>query len=116
MQGKNDFLKIGKYLIDKLRLEALLVTRGESGMALLERNKKHLNVDMTEIPTRAKDVFDVTGAGDTVLSVFSLARASGAGYFEATQLANFAAGLVVSKLGTATVRRDELLEEVLRDV
>ena len=62
------------------------------------------------IPTRAREVFDVTGAGDTVVAAFSLARAVGAPHVEAAQIANAAAGLVVAKLGTAVVTRDELTQ------
>lgn len=88
-----------------MRLSALLVTRGKDGMALFERRgKPHY------IPIYGTDqVADVTGAGDTVISVFTLALAAGGSFLEAAQLANYAGGIVVMKRGTATVTRAELL-------
>lgn len=113
MKDKKGLKKIGQYLIDKLRLEALLITRGEKGITLFTRAGVGAPIEMLEIPTKAKDVFDVTGAGDTALSVFGLAIASNSNYFEAAQLANHAAGIVVGKVGTSVVLREELLKEVL---
>jgi D-beta-D-heptose 7-phosphate kinase/D-beta-D-heptose 1-phosphate adenosyltransferase len=72
-------------------------------MTLFERNG-----DITNIPTVAKEVFDVTGAGDTVIGVFALCAAAGAQFREAAALANHAAGIVVGKVGTATVSQNEL--------
>jgi D-beta-D-heptose 7-phosphate kinase/D-beta-D-heptose 1-phosphate adenosyltransferase len=92
-----------RHLIDQLRLKALLVTRGEEGMSLYKKNGK-----VAHIPTVAKEVFDVTGAGDTVIGVFALCVASGATFEEAAVLANHAAGIVVGKVGTATVSQEEL--------
>ncbi len=83
--------------------EALLVTRGEQGMTLLQANEAPIH-----LPTQAKEVFDVTGAGDTVVSVLSAALAAGEELEMATFLANVAAGIVVTKLGTATVTVPEL--------
>ncbi len=100
-------LKIaGKLLYDRLGSEALLITRGEHGMSLFERGGD------THIPTVAKEVFDVSGAGDTVVGVLALSLAAGAGFKEAAVLANFAAGVVVGKVGTATVTRTELKDAV----
>ena len=79
------------------------MTLGEDGMALFEKNGK-----VTEIPTAAREVFDVSGAGDTVISVLALSLAAGAKMKDAAILANFAAGIVVGKLGTATVSPEEL--------
>lgn len=90
-----------------LELESLLVTLGECGMRLFERNNR-----MTHIPTVAQEVFDVSGAGDTVISVFTLALCSGATKLEAAHIANFAAGIVVGKVGTASTARKELLERI----
>lgn len=95
----------GLNLLDGLRLEALLITRGEKGMTLLRRDAAPLH-----LPTHAREVFDVTGAGDTVISTLAAALAAGCPWPEATQLANVAAGVVVGKLGTATVSVAELAE------
>ena len=93
----------GKQLLQELALESLLVTRGEQGMTLLVAGKPPLH-----LPAEAREVFDVTGAGDTVIAVLGTALAAGSTLKEATLLANQAAGIVVGKLGTASVARDEL--------
>lgn len=95
----------GVNLIAELDLEALLVTRGEHGMTLLSKNAEPLH-----LPTHAREVFDVTGAGDTVISVLAASLAAKKSLAEATQLANIGAGIVVGKMGTATVNTDELAE------
>lgn len=103
----NDSLhRAGEVLFNKLGCEALLITRGENGMSLFEPGFE------THIPTVAKEVFDVSGAGDTVISTLSLALASGASFKEAAVLANFAAGVVVGKVGTATLTPAELMDAV----
>lgn len=100
--------RLGKRLLGRLSLEALLVTRGRDGMVLFERRK-----DPKHIPVFGSDVaVDVTGAGDTVIAVFTLALAAGASFLHAAQLANCAGGLVVMKRGTATVSRPELREAI----
>lgn len=93
----------GLNLIADLELQALLVTRGEQGMTLLSKDQEPLH-----LPTHAREVFDVTGAGDTVISVLAASLAAGKSLAEATQLANIGAGIVVGKLGTATVTTEEL--------
>ncbi len=95
----------GQKLLAQLDLEAVLITRGEAGMGLVERHKPTIT-----IPTVAREVFDVTGAGDTVIAALALGTAAGLPYAAAATLANFAAGIVVGKVGTATVSREELLE------
>ena len=97
----------GNELINVHHLSALLVTRGEHGMTLLRDGEKELH-----LPTQAREVFDVTGAGDTVISVMAVALGAGQGLPEATALANLAAGIVVGKLGTATVSLPELRRAV----
>lgn len=82
--------------------EAVLITRGEEGMSLFERGEQ------VDIPTVAREVFDVTGAGDTVIAILALARAAGASIQEAALLANHAAGIVVGKIGTASASLEEL--------
>lgn len=93
----------GKALIEKLGCKATLITRGEEGMTLIEDNR-----DITYIPAVAKKVFDVTGAGDTVIGVMALAIAAGATLKEAAIIANHAAGIVVGKVGTAVIGMEEL--------
>lgn len=97
----------GLALIDQLQLEALLVTRGEQGMTLLRPGCVELH-----LPARAREVFDVTGAGDTVISTLAAALAAGESLPEAVALANLAAGIVVGKLGTAAISMPELRRAV----
>jgi len=104
---ENELVERGNALIRKHNLDALLVTRGEHGMTLLRDGTKELH-----LPTQAREVFDVTGAGDTVISVMAVALGSGMSLPDATALANLAAGVVVGKLGTATVSLPELRRTV----
>lgn len=101
----DDIEGVGKELKNKLQLENLLLTRSEEGMSLFLDND-----EVITIPTFAKEVYDVTGAGDTVISVFTLAAASGVTWHEAAKIANTAAGVVVGKMGTSTVTKDDILE------
>ena len=94
----------GRAILRALGCRAALVTRGEHGMSLFERGRPPLHVE-----TAAREVFDVTGAGDTVIATMALAVAAGATLAEAAVLANAAAGVVVGKLGTAQVSPSELL-------
>jgi rfaE bifunctional protein kinase chain/domain len=89
---------------EKLDCDAVLITRGERGIMLLERNQAPVFVE-----TAAREVYDVTGAGDTVIATLAAALAAGASTLEAANLANHAAGMVVGKVGTATASADELL-------
>ena len=98
-----DLEQRGMGLIQALELGALLVTRGEKGMSLLRPGRPPIHM-----PTRAQEVYDVTGAGDTVIAVLAASLAAGLSLPDATRLANHAAGLVVGKLGTATVSVPEL--------
>ena len=93
----------GNDLVARTHLDALLVTRSERGMTLLQQKK-----DPYHLPTQAQEVYDVTGAGDTVISILATALAAGSTLEEATALSNIGAGVVVSKLGTATVSANEL--------
>jgi rfaE bifunctional protein kinase chain/domain len=102
-----DLLRIGRCLLQRLKARAVLITRGEQGMSLFEAAKP-----VTHIPTFAQEVFDVTGAGDTVMAALSLALATGAPMAAAAILANYAAGVAVGKRGTATVSREELLRAI----
>ncbi|MDR3124266.1 MAG: D-glycero-beta-D-manno-heptose-7-phosphate kinase [Endomicrobium sp.] len=108
MNAKNieadfDVANLGKKILKTLKSDSVVITRGEKGMTLIEPNNK-----VTNIPTRAKEVYDVTGAGDTVISTMTLALAAKAKLLIAAELANFAAGIVVAKLGTATATPEEL--------
>ena len=103
IRGEADVAAAGRHLVDRLKVQAVLVTRGERGMSLYEGNGR-----VSQIPAVAKEVFDVTGAGDTVVGSMALALASRATMVEAAQVANHAAGVVVGKRGTATVSLAEL--------
>ncbi|HCI45426.1 MAG TPA: D-glycero-beta-D-manno-heptose-7-phosphate kinase [Candidatus Omnitrophica bacterium] len=97
----------GKELARYLNLDCLLITLGEHGMRLFERQKAPV-----VIKTKAKEVYDVSGAGDTVIAAFTLGLSAGAQKKEAADLANLAAGIVVGKLGSVAVTKEELLEAV----
>jgi D-beta-D-heptose 7-phosphate kinase/D-beta-D-heptose 1-phosphate adenosyltransferase len=99
-----NLMQAAERLLRELSPAVLLITLGELGMLLCERGRKPFH-----IPTVAQEVFDVSGAGDTVIATFTLAIAGGATPLEAATLANYAAGIVVGKVGTATVSSDELL-------
>ncbi len=100
----------GGELVRELELEALLITRGEHGMSLIRLDEPELH-----IPARTRDVFDVTGAGDTVISALGASLAAGLALPEAVALSNIAAGLAVSRVGTVAVSGPELRREVQRD-
>jgi len=89
-------------LRQRLRLEALLVTRSEEGMTLFDAN------GVLNVPAQAREVYDVSGAGDTVIATLGVKLAAGASWPEAVRAANLAAGIVVGKLGTAVVQPEEL--------
>jgi rfaE bifunctional protein kinase chain/domain len=103
-QSDDGSLHAAKVIRDKLGCDAVLITRGDRGMMLLEAGDKPVFVE-----TAAREVYDVTGAGDTVIAALAGALASGATMLEAATLANHAAGIVVGKVGTATATADELL-------
>jgi D-glycero-beta-D-manno-heptose-7-phosphate kinase len=107
-QSWEKLLDAGQQVMDKLRLQSLLITRGRDGLVAFDH--KHKPVD---IPICGSDqVVDVTGAGDTVIAAFTAALAAGATTEEAAQLSNYAGGIVVMKRGTATVSREELLKAI----
>ena len=105
--NEQELIQAAEVLRDKFSCEAVLITRGEAGMSLLETGK-----ELITIPTMAREVFDVTGAGDTVIATLALGLAAGATFAEAAALANVAAGIVVGKIGTATVSSAEILAEL----
>jgi D-beta-D-heptose 7-phosphate kinase/D-beta-D-heptose 1-phosphate adenosyltransferase len=106
-QSENDLVNKGQALLSELDLDALLITRSEHGMTLLRKEQPELH-----LPTQAKEVFDVTGAGDTVIATLALAVAANASFSQASALANIAAGVVVGKIGTSTVSEAELLAQI----
>lgn len=106
--GDENVEQAANILMKKLNLRAVLITRGNRGMTLLEKPSKIFHIPIFG----PDDITDVTGAGDTVATVFTLSLASGASFFDSACLANAAAGIVVMKSGTAVVTREELLEAV----
>lgn len=107
LETDEDIDLTGSALRKFLNLESLLITLGEHGMRLFEKGKRPVHIN-----TRAQEVFDVSGAGDTVISVFTLSLASGATKHEAADLANYAAGIVVGKMGAVAVSRKEFLAAI----
>ena len=103
ISGDKQLEKVGCKLLSDLEAKAVLITRGEEGMSLFEMGK-----DSKHFPTRASEVYDVTGAGDTVISVLAAGLAAGASLYDSIELANAAAGIVVREIGTAAVTPEEL--------
>ena len=102
----DDTLKtVGNGLLERLEAQSILITRGEKGMALFQAGE-----EVKLIPTVAKKVYDVTGAGDTVISSFVSAVAAGASLEEATVIYNQAAGVGVGEVGTAVINKESLVE------
>ncbi|MBI5604343.1 MAG: D-glycero-beta-D-manno-heptose-7-phosphate kinase [Deltaproteobacteria bacterium] len=104
IESKEDLLWAGRYLLKKTKCESVLITRGREGMTLFLKNKK-----VEHIPTVAQKVFDVTGAGDTVIATLILSLVSGVNMIQACKMANFAAGIVVGEVGTAAVKAGDLI-------
>jgi len=96
---------VGKSLLTRLACTGVLITLGEHGMCLFQKGRRPAS-----IPTTAREVYDVSGAGDTVISAFTTALAAGSPMEEAAVVANYAAGVVVGKVGTATASRSEIIE------
>lgn len=107
LDHKDDIQANGLGLLNYLGIESLLITLGEHGMYLFEHHKTPI-----PIPTMARQVFDVSGAGDTVISVFTLCLAAGTDKASAAKIANLAAGIVVGKIGTQAVELEELKESL----
>ncbi|MDE2491557.1 MAG: D-glycero-beta-D-manno-heptose-7-phosphate kinase [Elusimicrobia bacterium] len=105
--GEEPLLALGREILKVLDSRSVLITRGPDGMSLFEPRGRVVN-----IPTVAREVFDVSGAGDTVISTLTLALAAGAPLPRAAVLSNHAAGIVVGKLGTATTTPDEIAEDL----
>jgi D-glycero-beta-D-manno-heptose-7-phosphate kinase len=104
IESKEDLLWTGRELLRKTKCESVLITRGREGMTLFLKNKK-----VEHIPTVARKVFDVTGAGDTVIATLILSLVSGMNMLQACMASNYAAGIVVGEVGTAAVQAEELI-------
>ena len=100
-------LKAGQKILERLDLAHLLITRGEHGMSLFEKTSEG-QLKVQHIETKAQDVFDVTGAGDTVIAVFTMALSADLTPFQAAQMANMAGGIVVTEVGCVAVDRKKL--------
>ncbi len=111
IEDEQSLTEAGLKLLGSIDTRAVLITRGEEGMTLFTGGGPD-GAEVTHIPTVAREVYDVTGAGDTVIATLALALASGASLEEAAVLANHAAGVVVGKVGTASLTRDELLATI----
>ena len=107
LDSKDDIEANGSGLLNFLGIESLLITLGEHGMYLFEHHQKPF-----PIPTMARQVFDVSGAGDTVIAVFALCLAAGATKSQAAKIANYAAGIVVGKMGAVAIDLDELKQAI----
>jgi len=111
IRTEEDLLEVGHGLLKKLQAEAILITRGAEGMSLFREG-----FEPTHIPTFARKVYDVTGAGDTVIASFVSAIAAGAGPVEAAVVANAGAGCTVAEVGTAAVTVEQLRQELDRNI
>jgi D-beta-D-heptose 7-phosphate kinase/D-beta-D-heptose 1-phosphate adenosyltransferase len=109
IDDEKSLLSAGLILLERTESEAVLITRGEAGMTLFERGE---HPHASHIPAVAQDVFDVTGAGDTVMATLALSHAAGSSLLEAAVLANLAAGIVVGMVGTSTVSKEHLQEVI----
>lgn len=105
ISDKESLEKVGKMILEENESQAIVITRGEKGMTLFAREEEPFHISAL-----ASEVFDVSGAGDTVLSTLALALCSGSSFREAVVLSNFAAAVVVKKIGTATVSTSELID------
>ena len=110
IKSEEDLENAGNRLLEKLNAKYVLLTLGEQGMAIFEKNK-----DIIKIPTKARKVADVSGAGDTVISTLTMMLAAKANIYEAAYLANYAGGLVCEEVGIVPIYADKLFEEVEND-
>lgn len=107
INGDSELVGTGREFLERLECEGVLITRGKRGMSLFEREG-----GVTHIPTRAKDVYDVSGAGDTVIAALTVALAAGASLKEAAMLANYAAGAVCGQVGVVPIAKEQLLKSM----
>jgi D-beta-D-heptose 7-phosphate kinase/D-beta-D-heptose 1-phosphate adenosyltransferase len=106
IRDEKSLIKAGNMLLKKLPCKAVLITRGEDGMSLFEKG------NVIHIPTVARHVYDVTGAGDTVIATFALSYAAGATMQQSASIANHAAGIVVGEVGTAVTTSTEIMKSI----
>ncbi|MCX7798397.1 MAG: D-glycero-beta-D-manno-heptose-7-phosphate kinase [Melioribacter sp.] len=111
IKSEEDITKAGNILMEKLKAKYVLLTLGEQGVALFENGKVE-----RKIPTKARKVADVSGAGDTVISTITIALAAGANIYDAAYLANFAGGLVCEEVGIVPISIDKLFNEVIEEI
>jgi len=109
--NKKSLEQVGNILLKRLKCNTVLITLGEKGMSLFKQNSKPVH-----IPTLTQEVFDVSGAGDTVVGVFSLSLASGATSVQAAHIANCAAGIAVGKVGITVITSEELIERIEKEI
>lgn len=114
LRSDEDVAQAMMQLQDRFKCDAVLVTRGAKGMTLLPPSKSKVKSEPIHIPTQAREIFDVSGAGDTVIATLSAAISTGNSLEDAARLANIAGGIVVGKVGTAVVGHDELAVAVLK--
>jgi D-beta-D-heptose 7-phosphate kinase/D-beta-D-heptose 1-phosphate adenosyltransferase len=107
IKDEKTLIDAGKELIKKLNCKSLIITRGDEGMTIFEKNNR-----ITHIPTCAREVYDVSGAGDTVIATLTLCHSAGLSMKEAAVVANHAAGIVVAKMGTAVTNQEEILKSM----
>ncbi len=110
---ESSLIEIGVNILDQLSLHTLLITREEKGMSLFQRDSNG-DLQVEHIPPHSTEVIDVTGAGDTVVSVFSLALAAGADNYSAAILSSIAGGIVIGKMGCANVTPDEIHDAIVK--
>ncbi len=111
LKTQKDVIKAGKKLIKELKLENILITQGSEGMTLFDKTGSYNHIPVANF----SEVYDVTGAGDTVIATLLLSLAAGVPILSAVRLANYAAGIVVRKSGVAVVKPEELRKEVLNN-
>jgi len=107
IKDEKTLIDAGRELIKKLNCKSLIITRGDEGMTIFEKNNR-----ITHIPTCAREVYDVSGAGDTVIATLTLSHSAGLSMKEAAVVANHAAGIVVGKMGTAVTNQEEILKSM----
>ncbi len=109
IKDENSLRLAGEKLLKRIKSDSILITLGENGMCLFQKNGS-----VTHIPTAAQEVFDVSGAGDTVIAVFTMAMVAGASMADAAIISNIAAGIVVGKVGVAVTNQKELTERIIK--
>ena len=107
IKDEETLIAAGKELLNKLKCKSLIITRGDEGMTLFENDNR-----ITHIPTCAREVYDVSGAGDTVIATLTLCHSAGLSLKESAVVANHAAGIVVGKMGTAVTNQEEILKSM----